>query len=57
MRDNDVLVLLLVSVCVEDAVDNGVHARVGTREEEQDLLHQVAHRLGTLSVKGVPESG
>lgn len=55
MRDNDVFVLLLlVAVRVEDAVHDRVHRGVGAREQEQDLLHEMAHRLGTLLVERVP---
>lgn len=55
MRDNDVFVLLLlVAVRVEDAVHDRVHRRVGAGEQEQNLLHQVTHRLGTLLVERVP---
>lgn len=48
------LVLLLVAVRVEDSVDNRIHARVGAREEEEHLLHQVAHRPRALLVECVP---
>lgn len=55
LGDNDMLVLLLlVPIRVEDAVHDGIHRRVGAREKEQDLLHQVAHRLGTVPVENVP---
>lgn len=55
LGDNDMLVLLLlVPIRVKDAVHDGIHRRVGAREKEQDLLHQVAYRLCTVPVEDVP---